>query len=125
MKAVLLLGFIMFATLFPARAVVVVNTPNTSVALNSEKPIKITNQKKIKKHTFSFKKLFSKLFRIFDFDLSDPVDGWLSLAIILIVGALVLILLGGILGISLLSLIGSILAGGAFISFIIWVFKML
>ncbi len=73
-----------------------------------------------------FPKFVKKIKSFFSFDLSDPVDGWLSFAI-LFFGAAILI---GVInwavgGVYILGLVTTILAILGLGSFVVWIFKAL
>ncbi|HMG14419.1 MAG TPA: hypothetical protein VK590_03160 [Saprospiraceae bacterium] len=124
MRTIILLIFLSFTVVNQTNAVVVVTTPvkaTSSKSADNEK--KIAKEKTHTKH-FSFKKLFKRIAHVFEFDLSDPVDGWLSLAIICFGAALALLLISAIVGgIYILGFLATILAIGGFVSFIIWALK--
>jgi hypothetical protein len=123
MRTIILLALLSLSTITQLNAVVVVHHANTSSLQQVDKVQKILVNKSQSGH-FSFKKLFKRITHLFEFDLSDPVDGWLTLAIICFGAALALLLISAIVGgIYVLGIIASILAIGGFASFIIWALK--
>lgn len=124
MRAILLMIIFSLATLTQTNAVVVVTHPAKAGVTNTNTNSKALTTEKAESKHFSFKKLFKKIARVFDFDLSDPVDGWLSLAIICFAGALALALLSWLLGsIYILNVLTTVLGIGGFACFIIWIIK--
>ncbi len=112
------LSFILLILISPENLSAVVHiSHNTHVssAKNSE------NQKQKK---YTFKNIVKKIKSVFEFDLSDPVDGWLSLAILLFAGAIICGLLNWLVGgLYLLGLLTTLLAVLGLGSFVIWIIK--
>lgn len=123
MRIIILLSVFFLLSINQGQAVVAVQKSSVNTITKSSKPVNENTVSNSKSNKFTLKKFFKKVAKVFEFDLSDPVDGWLSLSIVLFVGALAFALLGGLLGVPLLSLIAAILAVGGFASFIIWVIK--
>lgn len=118
MKYLVLFILLFLATPEYVSAVVSVSGENSQGQVLSQKPEKQI----IKKYTF--KKLISKIRSAFEFDLSDPVDGWLSLAILLFAGAIVCGLINWLIGgLYLLGLLTTIFAVLGLGSFVVWIIK--
>ncbi len=124
MRAVILMIFLSIAISTQTSAVVAVSHSSKSSSYQSTDKEKDLVKNTVSTKHFSFKKFFKRVVHVFQFDLSDPVDGWLSLAILCFVGALALLLISAIVGgVYILNFIASLLGIGGFVSFIIWALK--
>lgn len=122
MKGLLFILALCFIAPTPSMALVHVDNSRLQTISGNEK-----NPEKFKKENkkFSIKSIFTKLKKSFTFDLSDPVDGWLSWAILLFAGAIGVGLVSWLLGgIYLLGFISSLLAITGLIFFAVYIVKL-
>lgn len=120
MKWLILLISIFLYIPQPANAVVSVNNHQIQMSKLEKPGQKITHKRG------TFKSLVGKLKKMFDFDLSDSVDGWLSWAILFFAGAIVCGAINWLVGgIYLLGLFTTILALLGLASFVVYVVKLI
>ncbi len=121
MKQILFIISIVLLAHSYANAVVVVKTDTLSLTAKNGTSYNHTNV--VKKN--SIKTIMKKIRHFFTFDLSDPVDGWLSWAILCFAGAIGVGLVSWLLGgIYLLGFISSLLAIAGLVFFVVYIIKL-